>query len=765
MMEQWRDVSPIMAAQLHAGAPAPAKIAVIGNFPPSRCGIASFTFDMVESLLALSPATQINVYPLTPCADAVDFDVPVPQPIIKDDPESYRAAAAAIEASDVDLIWLQHEFGLFGDRAGRMIFELLDRTAAPLVVTLHTVLEFPDEEQRLVMDRLCERASRLVVMSEQGQRILSEVYGVKSDRLALIPHGVPDRPMGRSGAMKDRFDLAGHDIMLTFGLLSPGKGIETVIEALPAITRRNPAVRYVIAGATHPNMIAREGEAYRDSLMAKARELGVAGSIQWIDRFMPTAELLDLIEAAEIYLTPYSGAAQSTSGTLAYAFALGKAVISTPYVHARELLKNGHGILVPFGNAHAIADAVCSLLDDRESLHALQRRAWLKARSLTWPHFARASFDVIAQVQARSRSQLLHMPRIATPAGAMRLVDDVGMAQHSIFSIPDRRHGYCIDDNCRALILANRSQGRFADCVETFAAFVQHAWNPDRGAFRNFMAFDRRWLEEAGSEDSNGRTLWALGATIAEGRNASLQLWAETLFEQAAPAMSGWTSPRAMAFAVLGADLALSARPQLQAARHVLTYGAKRLTAFYEQVSKVDWCWFESVLAYDNARLAEALIRAGERLNDAKMTAKGLEALEWLDARQTAPAGHFRPVGSRGFGLSELPPLPFDQQPVDAWATVDAADAAFDATQDAKWVGVAHRAFAWFFGANDRGVPVAKVETGSCFDGITPTGTNLNEGAESVLAFHLANRTMRWLINKEDEARRVKEDQTGPITA
>ena len=764
-MEQRRDVSPIMASQFPTGAPAPAKIAVIGNFPPSRCGIASFTFDMMESLLALSPMTQIDVYPMSPRGDAVAFDAPVRQAIIKDEPESYRAAAAAIEASDVDLIWLQHEFGLFGDSAGRMIFELLDRASAPLVVTLHTVLESPDDNQRYVMERLCERASRLVVMCEQGQRILCESYGIKPEQIALIPHGVPDRPLARDEAMKRKFDLLGHDVMLTFGLLSRGKGIETVIEALPTITRLNPDVRYVIAGATHPNLIASEGEAYRDSLKAKAQELGVAGYIQWIDRFMPDAELLDLIEAAEIYLTPYNGAAQSTSGTLAYAFALGKAVISTPYVHACELLKDGHGVLVPFGDAVAIADAVCSLLKDRNSLHALQRRAWLKARNMTWPHFARASFEVIAQVKSRPHTRLLQVPLIATPAGAMRLVDDVGMAQHSIFSIPDRRHGYCIDDNCRALILANRSQGRFADCVETFAAFVQHAWNPDRGVFRNFMAFDRRWLEEAGSEDSNGRTLWSLGATIAEGRNASLRLWAETLFEEAAVMVSAWTSPRAMAFAVLGADLALSARPHSPTAWHVLTQGAQRLSAFFERVSKADWCWFESVLAYDNARLAEALIRAGERLKDAQMTAHGLEALKWLDARQTAPAGHFRPVGSRGFGLSELPPLPFDQQPVDAWATIDAADAAFDATHDRQWVDVAHRAFAWFFGANDRGVSVAKVETGSCFDGITPTGTNMNEGAESVLAFHLANRTMRLLINKDDEDRRVKEDKTGPLTA
>ena len=727
---------------IHRAGPVPAfHLAVIGNYPPSRCGLATFTADMVASLGAEAPAARIDLH-----AVVDDAAQPVPGAtgtISKNLRAAYRAGGIRIAASAPDAVWVQHEFGLFGGEAGEWLLECLAPIAAPLVVTLHTILDQPSPAQRRVIDWLIARASRLVAMSEHGRQILIETYQADPARVSVIHHGVPERPFGRSAAMKRALDLEGRQVLLTFGLLSPGKGIETAIAALPAICAAHPQVRYVIAGATHPNVAAREGEAYRERLKAQAERLGVSGNIRWIDCFLETEALLDLIEAADIYLTPYPGAAQSTSGTLSYAVALGKAVVSTPYVHARELLADDHGVLFPFGDSAALGRAVLGLLDDPLALAAMQARAYRRGREATWPQFAQRTIDVIEAVKSPRHDTAL--PRLLSATGLERMCDSTGMLQHAVHAIPDRAHGYCIDDNARALMLANQLGGSFGARADSFAAFVQHGWNPARRRFRNFMDYGRNWLETEGSEDSCGRTLWALGATCADGETATLRHWAAHLWQASSAMAAGFGSPRALAFAMLGADRRLEADPGDTLAAKILADGAARLDRLLADASRPGWTWFEPVLAYDNCRLPEALLRASIRLGDQTMTARALAALDWIARQQTSPAGQFRPVGSTGFGTGDLPPAPFDQQPVDAWATVDAAACAYRHTGDARWRGEARRAFAWFFGANDRGLALTAAETGSCRDGVNPHGLNLNEGAESVLSLHLAWCTMALL--------------------
>ena len=737
-------------------ATAPTRIAMIGGFSPRRCGIATFTTDVHASMLKAFPSSSMDVYAMRSPTCSTENASQVRGVIEQEDKVSYVAAARAIEASRADVIWLQHEFGLFGGNAGSHILSLVEAVAAPLVITLHTILETPDADQREVMDRLVARASQIVVMSEYGREVLCRLYRAEKDQVVVIEHGVPDRPFARSDQFKHQFGLSGRQVLMTFGLLGPGKGIESVMAALPAIVRQHPETLYCIVGATHPSLIASQGEQYRDKLIAQAADLGISDNVRWFNSFFDLEELLDLIEACDIYVTPYPGAAQSTSGTLSYAVALGKAVVSTPYRHAFELLGDDHGVLVPFNNSVAIAEAVTDLLDNPKKLLAMQKRAYARGRSMIWPNYAAQSMEVAlaAKVSTPIRPTMLRNrpPAAISFRGITRLSDDTGMFQHSVFSIPDRAHGYCIDDNARALMLMNRIGSHDADkanhLATIYASFLQHAWNPDARRFRNFMGFARNWLESGGSEDSNGRTLWALGSTAAEGHSISLRRWARILFNESVSIAFEFKSPRSWAFAALGALEVLKVDTDNDQAKEIVTRAVEVLKHRLVSVNAADWLWYESGLAYDNCRLPEALIRSGLYLGDDDAIEKAMASLRWITAQQTTVAGLFRPVGSETFGREYTDALPFDQQPVEAWAAIDAADAAFDATGDLYWVEEANRAYQWFFGANDRGAAIADAHSGTCRDGIIARGVNENEGAESTLALHLADSTFRKLLAK-----------------
>ena len=728
------------------------RIALIGGFTPRRCGIATFTADIYTSMAAAYPDTVIDVYAMAPVSNDIGFAEPVRGVIVENDTDSFIAAAAAIEASRADAVWLQHEFGLFGGFAGDKVLELIDRTAAPLIVTLHTVMPDPDPDQLRVMKRLVARASKLIVMSDRAAILVREIFGANADQVEIIPHGVPDRPFGRTEQFKAKFGFQGRNVLMTFGLLSPGKGIETVISALPAIVADHPNALYCIVGATHPNLLAREGEAYRDRLRSLARDLGVENHISWIDSFLEAEELFDLIEAADVYVTPYLGANQATSGTLSYALALGKAVVSTPYAHAVELLADEHGVLVPFRDSAALAHEIGALIANPHRLSQLQKRGYERGRAMIWPTFATRCHDLIKTgIKLMAAPAFIPTEQISIDS-LLWMCDGTGILQHSIFSVPDRAHGYCVDDNARALMLMNRigdqAEPHRSQLAAVFAGFVQSAWNSESGEFRNFMGYARNWLEAAGSEDSCGRTLWALGATAHEGLTPSMRAWARKLHNQTAFSAQDFGSPRATAFAMLGADYVLAADASNEAAHDMLSSGANFLMARLAVSRRPGWPWFESVLAYDNCRMPEALIRAGLRLDRPDLTQCGIETLGWILELQISPSGNFRPVGSDSFGHEYAPPRPFDQQPVEAWAAIDGASAAYDATGDRVWLSHASRAYDWFAGVNDRGVSVADSTTGSCRDGINPRGLNMNEGAESVLSYQMAHCSMRKLMAK-----------------
>lgn len=723
------------------------RIALIGNYTPRKCGIATFTADIFDKLAEFHPEIAVDVYALDDPSQPMAYG-PIAGTVVRDDPESYAAAAGSINDSGVDAVWLQHEYGIFGGPDGEMVLDFVERLAAPLILTPHTVLGEPSVRQRDILERLVARASRIMVMSRHARDLLVERYHAPPEILEVVPHGAPDRPFGRQEEFKAKLGLSGRTVLMTFGLLGPGKGLECVVEALPAIVERHPEVIYRIVGATHPNLIATEGEAYRDRLVALADELGVADHVLWENRFLETEELLDQLEACDIYITPYPNMQQSTSGTLSYAVALGKAVIATPYLHARELLADGAGELVEPRSAEAIADAVIHLLEDPKRLFSLQRRAYARGRETIWPRFAAGAAALIegAIVEEPASAPVTRVPSLDA---VLAMSDPTGMLQHSIGIVPDRLHGYCLDDNVRALMLMNVAQGieprDRQRWWQVYASFVQHAWNPEARAFRNFMRFDRSWCEDIGSEDSNGRTLWALGHTAEWAEDSSKAFWASRWYDTALPHCASFGSPRAIAFAMLGAAAKLRATPGHEPSRELLAKGADFLHRLLDSSRRPDWAWFEAVLGYDNPRLSQALIEAGLALGERRYTEAGLDSLKWIAGQQLTANGQFRPVGSETFGHRHTN-LPFDQQPVEAQAAIEAAASAWRAERDPKWQQHALAAWRWFFGANDRGVVLADLATGRCRDGINPRGVNENCGAESILAFQLSYYSLIGLL-------------------
>jgi glycosyltransferase involved in cell wall biosynthesis len=744
------------------------KIAFIGNSLPRRCGIATFTTDLQESVAQAYPGVETSIFAMTDHEHDYQYPDSVRYQIRDNHPEDYLMAADILNAEAFDVVNLQHEFGIFGGEAGSALLPLLSQLKAPLMTTLHTILSDPSEAQRIVMMRLIEASARLIVMSQKGLEILQRVYGVSQDRISLIPHGIPPFPFAEPDAAKAVHGFSGRSVILTFGLLSPNKGVHVMIEAMPAIIAQMPNVVYVVLGATHPNLVREQGETYRKSLEARVAELGIADHVVFLDQFVDKDTLLSFISMCDVYVTPYLNEAQMTSGTLAYSFGLGKAIVSTPYWHASELLADDMGVLVPFNRSADLASAVGALLVDDEGRLALRKKAYDASRSMTWPRTAEVYMDAFQAATKQPPLRLVSQrPRLPSAFAVYRtpeikthcfasMCDDTGLFQHSTYGLPDRHHGYCVDDNARALLVACAlavpgEMPLSSRLTDTFCSFIQHAWNPDTRFFRNFMSFDRRWLEDRGSEDSHGRTLWALGICANSDLDPLRRTWAANLFALAQPSVDRFSSPRALAFTMLGLNAYCAARPDDAEADHACRSYADRLVALLEAVEASGWIWFENGLAYDNARLPQALIATGLRTKNDTYINAGLRSLRWLVALQTSLTGHFRPIGSQGFSRQRMLPAAYDQQPLEATATVAACLAAWAATQSDLWLDELARATSWFTGKNDHMISLVDAETGSCRDGLHPDRPNENRGGESVVSYLLAVLDHRQAVRRLNE--------------
>lgn len=736
------------------------RFALLGNHLPRHCGIATFTTHLADALMDELPGADGFVVAMNDAGHRHTYPGRVRFEIAEGDLTSYRRAADFLNVNQVDVVSVQHEYGIFGGKAGAHLLDLLRQLRMPIVTTLHTVLASPNPSQRAVLDELAQLSERLVVMSEVGAGLLTQVHGIPASRIDLIPHGIPHVPV--SDESKDRLGVEGKTVLMTFGLLSPDKGIEYAIDALPAILAVHPDIVYVVLGATHPHVIEREGEAYRLMLEARARQLGVDGSMIFHNRFVSQEELTEFLSAADIYITPYLNPAQITSGTLAYAAGAGKAVISTPYVYAREMLADDRGVLVPPRDAIAIAREVVDLVGDPARCQAMCARAAEHGRGMAWPAVARKYIKSFSEAQAtgtaRRRTTFHAQTLAARPAGlpeidlrhVRAMTDDTGILQHALYNVPRYDDGYCVDDNARALLLTTLLEEDGTDdpavlraLAARYLAFVGHAFNRKTGRFRNFLSYGRQWLEDQGSEDSHGRALWALGAVVGRAHDPGRHSLAGDLFHSARPAVTAFTSPRAWAYALLGIEEYLRAFQGDSTVEALCEELANRLLGLFERTSGREWPWFEESLTYCNARLSQALIVSGARMHRKDMVDAGLISLDWLVFQQLSPDGDFAPVGCNGFFTRGGEAAAFDQQPVEAATITSACLDAFAVSQDSRWMEHGTRAFDWFIGKNDLQQWLFDASTGGCRDGLHPDRPNGNQGAEATLSFLLALCEMR----------------------
>ena len=729
------------------------KIAVLGNFPPRRCGIATFTADLVGALAAKNQGSVFAVA-MNDTAEGYSYPEEVRFELAQADYADYLRTADFLNLQNVDVVNVQHEFGIFGGPAGEHLLALLRELKAPVVTTLHTVLEHPSSDQRRVMDGLIRYSERLVVMSALGEKFLRTVYGVPESQIELIPHGIPDVPFSDPDFYKDTFGVEGKTVLLTFGLLSPNKGLEHALRALPEIVSAHPDVVYIILGATHPHLLRTEGESYRLSLQRLARSLGVEEHVVFYDQFVELSDLVTFISAADLYLTPYTNREQITSGTLAYALGAGKAIVSTPYWYAEELLADGCGVLTPFADPDALAKNVLEVLGNAPARDALRKRAYLRGREMIWSAVATRYYSAFERAtHAGAARAALPEPLAARPTEfppldlrhLYALTDATGMLQHALYSVPNYHEGYTTDDNARALLagvlLEAHGNTEAGELTSKYLAFLNYAFDPETRSFRNVLTYERRWLGPA-SEDAHGRALWALGTVLGRSQDENLRGLAGYLFEAALPGAQDLTSPRAWAFTLLGLRDYLGRFCGDRAAQRLQGTLADKLLELYRTHSAPDWPWFEPVLSYCNAKLPHALIATGTSLGRAELTELGLSALDWLTRVQTN-GEHLSFVGNSGFYPQGGPKATFDQQPVEAHAQVSACLEAYRASGNARYLTEANRAFEWFLGENDLGLPLYDPRTGGCCDGLHPDRVNRNQGAESSLAFLLSLLELR----------------------
>ncbi len=739
------------------------KIAFVGDYLPRKCGIATFTHDMYASVAGRFPDAECFVVAVNDRPEGYEYPPEVRFEIGEADLESYRRAADFLNFANTDVVCLQHEYGIYGGAAGSHILGLLRDVRMPVVTTCHTLLREPGPDQRRVLTELAALSARVVVMTERARTFLHDIYDVPETKIDVIAHGIPDTPLVDPNAHKDQFGVGGRPVALTFGLLSPNKGVEHMLRAVPAVLESFPDFVYLILGATHPALVRDQGERYRLSLERLARELGITKQVIFYNRFVELQELTAFIRAADVYVTPYLNPAQITSGTLAYSFGCGKAIVSTPYWHAEELLADGRGVLVPFADPKALAREICGLLRDEPRRQTMAKQAYHLGRAMVWEQSAARYMESFQRTRLGRQEQpvkplavrSLAEERAELPPWRLdhlvRLTDSTGILQHATYSIPNFTEGYCTDDNARALLLAvlleELGQGGVPvqRLATTYASFLQAALDRTRKRFRNFMSFDRRWLEDVGSEDSHGRAMWALGTCVGRSRRPDLTSWAAAHFELALPTLLETTSPKTWAFGLLGIREYLHRLGGDRFAAHVRDTLTGRLLELYDQTATPEWPWFEEILSYDSARLPQALIAGNLDGGDGRALDVGLHTLGWLAKIQTAPQQHFRPIGCHCFYRKGGERGRFDQQPIEACATVSSCLDAYRATEDPVWMNEARSAFEWFLGRNDLGQDLYDPATGGCCDGLQEDRLNRNQGAESTIAFLLALAEMNLL--------------------
>jgi len=732
----------------------PKKVVFISSFPPRKCGIATFTSDLIDST-ALAAKGEFEPLVVAMRSEENKYNDPVKFEIRQNVKSDYICAADYINFSHVDLVSVQHEFGLFGGEAGAYLSLLIDRLKAPVITTLHTVLDDPDPTHYKSLVDICKASYRVITMNERGVSMLRDIYNIPTRKIKLIPHGVPDLPFVDSNYYKHKFGLEDRRTILTFGLLSKNKGIEVMLKAMPAIIRAEPSVIYIILGMTHPNVVKHEGESYRFSLQQMVKDLNLQQHVIFFNRFVDDKELHNFLCAADIYVTPYLNEKQLTSGTLSFAVGTGKAVVSTPYWAATELLADGRGKLVQFDDSQQMSHDIVEIIKNDTLYYSLRRRAYDYGRSRTWPKIGQTYWKLFDsklkpfRISAKTKlSAAETISSIEVPEPSLdhleKLTDDTGLYQHAKFTIPNRAFGYCTDDNARAIIAmiryyAHNPEPKVLQLLDTYLSFIIHSQNSD-GSINNFMNFDRTWQTNEPAHDAFGRVLWAFGTVMAKPPAPPYLLIAKDCFDKSVDKVQKQL-PKGMAYSILGMSDYLEQFPGAIDIKRQLEFAADGLVRQYEESHYPNWQWFEDALTYDNAVLPHAMYVASMTLNNKKYREIADITCKFL-LENTFNGTHFSFVGCKGWYERGEKKATFDQQPIEAGGTVMMLRAAYDATQNERYLTLQRKAFDWFLGQNDLHVPLYDFKTKGCNDGLTPDGINTNQGAESTLSFLLGLLTM-----------------------
>lgn len=728
------------------------KIAVIGNYLPRQCGIATFTTDLSQSLAReLLIEENLTNVAMDDTPQGYDYPPQVKFRIRQNIKEDYFWAADYLNANQYEAAILQHEFGIFGGDDGSHILHMIKFLKMPVITTLHTILKKPTDGQLKVIKELAQYSDRLVVMNKKAIDILSNVYGINKKQIVYIPHGIPDTAFEKPGLFNNLFDLGDKDVILTFGLLGPSKGIESMIEAMPLIVKENPNALYLVLGQTHPHILEHSGDSYREGLNQLVKDLGMEKHVLFHNQFVNIETLIKYIQTSKIYAIPYLNKEQITSGTLAYAVGMGTPVVSTPFWHAEELLADERGRLVPFNNSEEMAKEINHLLANEHEREMMRFKGYQYGRSMTWKEVSKKHLQLISEIKERKpikieknavnkyRKAFDKLPEINL-SHIKNMTDDTGILQHAKYTTPNRHHGYCVDDNARGLIALTKYFSLKKDkevlpLIHTYLAFLFYAFNPENNRFRNFMSYDHRWLELAGSEDSHARALWGLGVAVKEAPDSSIRNMAMRLFLEALPTVKHFTSPRGWGYTVLGLQDYLSIYGGDADACKLRDDLAKRIHQLFKNNSSEEWPWCEKTATYANAILPHSLIIAGKCMQDNEMYDTGIKALNWLLEIQTASDGHLSIIGNRGWHDVNGSRSMFDQQPVEVKSLISACLDVYLMTGDKKWFEESERCLSWFLGQNDLGLSICDCKTGGCGDGLEIQGVNANQGAESTLAW------------------------------
>lgn len=732
------------------------KIAFIGTYPPRECGIGTFTNNLFSSVIVNNTKTGEEndgfVVALNDFTNNYEYPEEVKLTIRQEYQEDYIRAVKFINHSGADLCVLEHEFGIFGGQNGVYILPLLHRLEVPLIVTLHTILKTPSYNEKAVLQEICKMAHKIVVMSNKAIEFLVNIYDVPQEKIAFIEHGVPDLQYNAKKSKKE-FKLESKKVLMTFGFIGRNKGIETVIKALPKVIEKHPNVIYMVLGKTHPNVLRHSGEEYRIYLMRLVKNLQLEKHVVFLNEFLDVKDLFKYLSATDIYLTPYLNEAQITSGTLSYAIGVGSAVISTPYWHAAELLADGRGRLFNFGDSDELSSILSELMDNPVELNMLKTRALEYGNKITWPKTGEKYVTLTKQVIRQGVTELtkkdtifdlLILPPFSL-AHINRLTDDTGIIQHAKFGIPNLKEGYCLDDNSRALLMVlmayrQTKNERALELSPVYLSYIHYMQNKD-GTFRNFLSFNRNYLDEVGSEDSFGRTIWALGYLLANAPNDAYYQTGRLMFFNASPNFEKLESIRSIANTMIGICYYLETNPADDSMTERLRSMAHNLVSHYEENESENWKWFEALLAYDNGMLPLALLQAAEILNEDKIMEIAINSMQFL-TEHTLNENYLSIIGNEQWYKKDGERSMFAQQPIDAMAMVLMFHQAFHVTKDKEYLNKLYTSFLWFLGENDLRLSLYDFETKGCCDGFESYGVNRNQGAESSLAYLISHLTV-----------------------